>query len=87
VEEAQVLRQQLSTVFFLVPGYGAQGGTAADVALYLTNGNGGIVNSSRGILLAWKKQEGGAVHFDDCAGAEAERMRDDIRAAVRALQT
>ena len=87
VEEAQVLRQQLSTVFFLVPGYGAQGGTAADVALYLKNGNGGIVNSSRGILLAWKKQEGGAAHFDDCAGAEAERMRDDIRAAVAKLQT
>jgi len=87
VEEAQVLRQQLSTVFFLVPGYGAQGGTAADVALYLTNGNGGIVNSSRGILLAWKKQEGGAAHFDDCAGAEAKRMRDDIHAAVNALQT
>jgi orotidine-5'-phosphate decarboxylase len=99
VEEAQTLRQQLSSVFFLVPGYGAQGGTAADVALYLTNGNGGIVNSSRGILLAWKKQEdgstprlgrkgsGGAAHFDACAAAEAERMRDDIRAAVGALRT
>jgi orotidine-5'-phosphate decarboxylase len=86
VEEAQVLRQQLSTVFFLVPGYGVQGGTAADVALYLTHGNGGIVNSSRGILLAWKKQEDGAAHFDACAAAEAERMRGDIAAAVAARQ-
>jgi len=87
VEEAQALRQQLGTVFFLVPGYGAQGGTAADVALYLKDGNGGIVNSSRGILLAWKKQQDGAVHFDEAARVEAERMRDDIRAAVKALHT
>jgi len=87
VEEARALRQQLSSVFFLVPGYGAQGGTAADVALYLKDGNGGIVNSSRGILLAWKKQEDGAAHFDEYARAEVERMRDDIRAAVGALRT
>lgn len=86
VEEAHALRQQLKTVFFLVPGYGAQGGTAADVALYLADGNGGVVNSSRGILLAWKKQADGAAHFDACAAAEAERMRDDIAAAVKALQ-
>jgi orotidine-5'-phosphate decarboxylase len=86
VEEAQVLRQQLSTMFFLVPGYGAQGGTAADVALYLKDGNGGIVNSSRGILLAWKKQEDGAAHVDACAAAETERMRDDIAAAVAGRQ-
>jgi orotidine-5'-phosphate decarboxylase len=87
VEEAQVLHQQLGTVFFLVPGYGAQGGTAADVALYLINGNGGIVNSSRGILLTWKKHEDGTEHFAEYAAAEAERMRDDILAAVGALHT
>ena len=87
VEEAQALRQQLASVFFLVPGYGAQGGTAADVALYLKDGNGGIVNSSRGILLAWKKQQDGAARFDEAAGVETERMRDDIRAAVEALKT
>lgn len=87
VEEAQALRQQLASVFFLVPGYGAQGGTAADVALYLKDGNGGIVNSSRGILLAWQKQAGGAEHFDDAASAETEHMRNEIHAAVRALDT
>ena len=38
--------------FFLIPGYGAQGGKAEDIAQYLTQGNGGVVNSSRGILLA-----------------------------------
>lgn len=87
IEEAQILRQQLSSTFFLIPGYGAQGGTAADVALCLRHGNGGVVNSSRGILLAWKKQEDGAAHFDACARTEAERMRDDIRRAADALQT
>ena len=42
--------------FFLVPGYGAQGGTAADVAgMFDKQGSGAIVNSSRGIIGAWKK--------------------------------
>ena len=42
--------------FFLVPGYGAQGGTAADVAgMFDKRGSGAIVNSSRGIIGAWKK--------------------------------
>jgi orotidine-5'-phosphate decarboxylase len=86
VEEAQALRRDLGSVFFLVPGYGAQGGTAADVAMYLKGGNGGVVNSSRGILLAWKNKQDGAAHFDAYARTEAERMRDDIAAAVKALQ-
>jgi len=83
-EEAQKLRGELQTVFFLIPGYGAQGGTARDVALYLHDGNGGIVNSSRGILQAWKRNENGGAAFDRCARAAAEEMRDDIRAALRA---
>jgi orotidine-5'-phosphate decarboxylase len=86
VEEAQALRRDLGSVFFLVPGYGAQGGTAADVAMYLKGGNGGVVNSSRGILLAWKNKQDGAAHFDAYARAEAERMKGDIAAAVKALQ-
>lgn len=87
VEEARQLRRDLSSVFFLVPGYGAQGGTAEDVALYLADGNGGVVNSSRRILLAWKNRQDGGAHFDAYARAEAERMRDDIGAAVKALRT
>jgi len=70
-------------MFFLIPGYGAQGGTAEDVALYLKNGNGGVVNSSRGILLAYKKDQDGAARFAECARAEAIRMRDDILNAVK----
>jgi len=87
VEEARQLRRDLSSVFFLVPGYGAQGGTAADVALCLADGNGGVVNSSRRILLAWKNRQDGDAHFDAYARAEAERMRDDIGAVVKALRT
>ena len=77
-DEAAEIRKMLNTTFFLIPGYGAQGGKAEDIAKYLHDGNGGVVNSSRGILLAYRKQENGAAHFADCARAEAIRMRDDI---------
>ena len=76
-DEAAEIRNMLDTTFFLIPGYGAQGGKAEDIAKYLRNGNGGVVNSSRGILLAYRKQDNGAAHFADCARAEAIRMRDD----------
>ena len=78
-DEAAEIRNMLNTTFFLIPGYGAQGGKAEDIAKYLHNGNGGVVNSSRGILLAYRKQENGESNFADCARAEAIRMRDDIR--------
>lgn len=78
-DEAAEIRNMLNTTFFLIPGYGAQGGKAEDIAKYLHNGNGGVVNSSRGILLAYRKQDNGEANFADCARAEAIRMRDDIR--------
>ena len=78
VEEGIEIRKNLDTTFFLIPGYGAQGGTAKDVALYLKEGNGGIVNSSRAILLAYKKVQDGEGKFDLCAREEAIRMRDEI---------
>ncbi len=65
-------------MFFLIPGYGAQGGKAEDVALYLRNGNGGVVNSSRGILLAYKKVENGEKNYSEYARQEALRMKEDI---------
>lgn len=83
VEEGIKLRKDLDKMFFLIPGYGAQGGTAEDVALYLKGGNGGVVNSSRGILLAYKKHEDGEKYFGDYARKEAIRMREDILRAVR----
>ena len=84
VEEGIELRKRFNNMFFLIPGYGAQGGKAEDVALYLNNGNGGVVNSSRGILLAYKK-ENRPEEFAICAREETIRMRDEIRAAVNKL--
>jgi orotidine-5'-phosphate decarboxylase len=82
VEEGVEIRKRFKNMFFLIPGYGAQGGKAEDVALYLNNGNGGVVNSSRAILLAYKKQEGREKEFALCAREEVIRMRDEIRVAV-----
>ena len=84
-EEGKELRKRFNKMFFLIPGYGAQGGKAEDVAMYLNNGNGGVVNSSRGILLAYKKHNN-EKEFDKCARAEAIKMRDEIREAVRNLK-
>lgn len=78
-DEAAEIRAMLDSTFFLIPGYGAQGGKAEDIAKYLRDGNGGVVNSSRGILLAYRKQENGESDFAGCARNEAVRMRDDIR--------
>lgn len=76
-EEAAAIRAAYPHTFFLIPGYGAQGGKASDIALYLNGGNGGVVNSSRGILLAWKKQPG--VDFAEAAYNECVRMKEDIQ--------
>lgn len=76
-EEASAIRAAYQNTFFLIPGYGAQGGKAADIARYLNKGNGGVVNSSRGILLAWKKQPG--VNYAEAAYNECVRMREDIQ--------
>ena len=82
-EEAAEIRARYQNSFFLIPGYGAQGGTAADIAQYLTNGNGGVVNSSRGILLARKKQPG--VPFDEAAYNECVKMKEAIADACSKL--
>ena len=84
VEEGKEIRNRYKDMFFLIPGYGAQGGKAEDVALYLRDGNGGVVNSSRAILLAYKK-ENKPEEFAACARREAIRMRDEIRNAVNNL--
>lgn len=78
VDEGIQLRNKLSNMFFLIPGYGAQGGAAKDVAIYLKDGNGGVVNSSRAILMAYKKKEDGASKFDIYAREEVLRMKEAI---------
>ena len=83
IEDAAEIRARYKDSFFLIPGYGAQGGTAPDIAQYLSCGNGGVVNSSRGILLARKKQPG--VKFDEAAYNECVKMKEAIADACSKL--
>ncbi|WP_245534772.1 orotidine-5'-phosphate decarboxylase [Treponema primitia] len=94
-DEAASIREQRSNLFFLIPGYGAQGGAADDAALLLRKGNGGVVNASRSILKAWMSGGGGgtasaetvAVADNRFAAEAAHRaaveMRDAIRTAAK----
>lgn len=66
-----------------IPSADGKGGKAEDIAQYLTKGNGGVVNSSRGILLAYKKQPG--VAFDEAAYNECVRMKEDIQGECNKL--
>ncbi|HIS75445.1 MAG TPA: orotidine-5'-phosphate decarboxylase [Candidatus Merdivicinus excrementipullorum] len=78
-EQLSELRAKMPHTFFLVPGYGAQGGGAKDVAgAFDENGLGAIVNSSRGIICAYKKGDWAENQYAEAARAEAIRMRDDI---------
>lgn len=77
------LRAALPHTFFLVPGYGAQGGGAKDVApAFDPNGRGAIVNSSRAIMCAYKKGDYTEAQFAEAARVEAVRMRDEIMAVI-----
>ncbi|MCD7829583.1 MAG: orotidine-5'-phosphate decarboxylase, partial [Clostridiales bacterium] len=85
-EQIKLLRAQLPHTFFLVPGYGAQGGTAEDVRYaFDENGHGAIVNSSRGIMCAWKKTGNDGADYQDAARAAALEMRDAITAITPIL--
>ena len=84
IEEAAEIRARYQDSFFLIPGYGAQGGTADDIARYLDkHSNGGVVNSSRAVLLAYKKQPG--VAFDQAARNECVKMKEAIAHACNSL--
>lgn len=73
------LRNLMPKSYILVPGYGAQGGGAQDVAgAFDKNGLGAIVNSSRGIMCAYQKGDYKPEDFAKAAKDEAIRMRDDI---------
>lgn len=70
------LRAELPHTFFLVPGYGAQGGTAHDIAgAFDKRGLGAVVNSSRGIMCAWKKENCAPEEYAQAALREAEKMK------------
>lgn len=82
-EQLGELRKSLPHTFFLVPGYGAQGGGAKDVApAFDENGIGAIVNSSRGIMCAWKKENCDQTEYAQAARREAVHMRDEIVSCI-----
>ncbi len=82
-EQLAEMRQKMPHTFFLVPGYGAQGGGANDVAgAFDKNGLGAIVNSSRAILTAWKKAGTDGKDFAEQARKVALAMKEDIMGVV-----
>ena len=73
------LRQRLPHTMFLVPGYGAQGGGAEGLkGAFDERGLGAIVNSSRAVMCAYKKEGCDERDFAKAARREVIRMRDDI---------
>lgn len=82
-QQLSEMRQKMPHTFFLVPGYGAQGGGANDVAgAFDKNGLGAIVNSSRAILTAWKKAGTDGKDFAQQARKAALTMKEDIMGVV-----
>ena len=77
------IRERYDNMFFLIPGYGHQGGKGNDVATYLKGGNGGIVNSSRGIITAYKNYEDGEENFAKYAKKAVIDMKEDINNAIK----
>lgn len=87
-EEAEAIRREHRDLFFLIPGYGAQGGAAKDASRLLIDGNGGVVNASRSILKAWfadfDQQNLSQATYTDVAKAarrEVMAMKTNILAA------
>ncbi len=87
-EMGAVLRKLMPKTFILVPGYGAQGGKGKDLVNFFNeDGLGAIVNSSRGIIAAYKQEKYasfGAENFGDAARAAVEDMAADISQALEA---
>lgn len=85
-EMGKRLRKVMPHAYILVPGYGAQGGKAADLAPYFNaDGLGAIVNSSRGIIAAYKQERYaafGAEHFAEASRQAVEDMLADIRPVI-----
>ena len=83
-EQLTELRKAHPSIFFLVPGYGAQGGGAKGLAgAFNKEGLGAVVNSSRAIMCAYKKEGCDEADFAGAARREALRMKDDINGAIR----
>ncbi len=82
--EAARLREVLPHTFFLIPGYGAQGGNAEMLkSCFGKNGLGGVVNNSRGILCAYKKNGG---TYYDAARAATIAMQKDLSSVIGTMK-
>ena len=86
-EQGKVLRKLMPKTFILVPGYGAQGGKGKDLAYFFNeDGLGAIVNSSRGIIAAYKQEayaKFGDAGYADAARAAVLDMKADINGAIK----
>ena len=87
-EQLKEIRKLAPHTFFLIPGYGAQGGKAEDIALgFDENGIGGIVNASRSLMCAYKADRWKEIYteeqFAEATRAEALRMRDELMGAIQ----
>ena len=86
--EAKELRKMLTNTFFLVPGFGAQGATAADIVVnFDSKGGGAVVNSSRGLMFAYKNerwaQKYSSSRWADATHDEAERAQKELVEAIK----
>lgn len=86
-EQGKILRKLMPKTFILVPGYGAQGGKGKDLAYFFNeDGLGAIVNSSRGIIAAYKQEayaKFGETGYADAARAAVLDMKADINSAIK----
>ncbi len=83
-DQARALRALMPQQLFLVPGYGAQGASAADCAAsFKADGMGAIVNASRSVIFAFNKDEYAGQPWRDAIAAAAKAFADDIAGAVK----
>lgn len=86
-KQLEEIRKKAPHTYFLIPGYGAQGGKAEDIALgFDANGLGGIVNASRSLMCAYKTEEWKEKYSEEEYGkatrAEAMKMKDELNRAI-----
>ncbi|MPW26867.1 orotidine-5'-phosphate decarboxylase [Alkalibaculum sp. M08DMB] len=76
-KEFQIIQDMLPNTFFLVPGYGAQGGTGEDMGKILNKSRCAVINSSRGLITAHKGVNEGNYYYDEIRDA-TKRMKEDL---------
>ena len=82
----RTLREKYDRLFFLVPGYGTQGGSAKDVQHAFDKlGHGAIVMAGRSVIYAWQRQDDGAQRYQELAREAALKMREQILGYVTVI--